>query len=175
MMIRKLFYCLFLSLSFSATAQQQPLKLWYKEPAAKWTDALPIGNGRLGGMIYGGVQQDHIQFNEETLWTGRPRSHNRVGAVKYLDTIRGLLRAGKQEEAELLAGKYFMGMKDPDDSTYAKMRSEWLKKILPDTSPAAVDYDDSKWSTMELPTPDGWERIGLEGLDGVVWFRTSFE
>src|ERR1043165_7528279 len=110
--------CCLLLIHLLSAAQTQPLTLWYEQPAEKWTDALPIGNGRLGGMIYGGVQQDHIQFNEETLWTGRPRSHARAGAVKYLDTIRALLQSGKQAEAEALAGKYFMGLKDPDDSAY---------------------------------------------------------
>ena len=72
-------------------AQQQELKLWYNKPSAKWTDALPIGNGRLGAMIFGGVEQDRIQFNEETLWTGGPRDYNRNGAYQYLPQIRQLL------------------------------------------------------------------------------------
>ncbi len=58
--------------------------------AIKWTEALPIGNGRLECMIFGGVEQDRIQFNEETLWTGEPREYARPGAYKYLDTIRQL-------------------------------------------------------------------------------------
>src|SRR3982751_3730972 len=92
-------------------AQTQPLKLWYEQPAVKWTEALPIGNGRVGAMIYGGIGQDHIQFNEETLWTGEPRDYNRPGAGKYLDTIRQLLFEAKQKEAEQLAGEKFMGMR----------------------------------------------------------------
>lgn len=167
--------CLFLLMAIAAAAQEQPSRLWYAQPAAKWTHALPIGNGRLGAMIYGGVSTDYIQFNEETLWTGRPRSHNRPGAVKYLETIRGLLANGKQEEAERLAGIYFMGLKDPEDSAYARLRADWLKKVLPDGAPAAIDFDDARWATMQMPTPDGFERNGLDGLDGVVWFRTSFE
>src|SRR5689334_10772093 len=66
----------------------QDLKLWYDKPAMKWTEALPIGNGRIGAMVFGGVEEDRIQFNEETLWTGEPRSYSRPGACKYLDTIR---------------------------------------------------------------------------------------
>ena len=49
-----------------------PLVLWYPRPAAKWVEALPLGNGRLGAMLHGGVEQEHLQFNEATLWTGRP-------------------------------------------------------------------------------------------------------
>ena len=89
----------------------QDLKLWYNQPAVKWTEALPIGNGRIGAMVFGGIENDRIQFNEETLWTGEPRNYSRPGAYKYLDTIRQLLFAGKQKEAEALAEKEFMGLK----------------------------------------------------------------
>ena len=92
-------------------ALAQDLKLWYKQPAIKWTEALPIGNGRIGAMIFGGVEQDRIQYNEETLWTGEPRDYNRKGAYKYLDSIRRLLFSGKQKEAEALAEKELMGTK----------------------------------------------------------------
>src|SRR5688500_13829290 len=91
-----------LSSSGNSFAQSSSLKLWYNKPAAKWTEALPIGNGRLGAMIFGGIEQDRIQFNDETLWTGEPRNYNRPGASKYLDTIRQLLFACRQKEAETL-------------------------------------------------------------------------
>src|SRR3954470_9130180 len=58
---------------FSQThAQKQPLRLWYKQPAKVWTDALPLGNGRLGAMVFGRVKQELIQLNEATLWSGGP-------------------------------------------------------------------------------------------------------
>src|SRR5262245_48999270 len=101
--------------------QGPSLKLWYTKPAAKWTEALPIGNGRIGGMIFGGVEQDRIQFNEETLWTGEPRAYARPGAYKYLDTLRQLIFAGKQKEAEDLAGKEFLGLK-----SYEGQRADWV-------------------------------------------------
>src|SRR6266700_2798278 len=90
-------------------ATAQDLKLWYNSPAIKWTEALPVGNGRIGAMIFGGIESDRIQFNEETLWTGGPRDYNRKGAYRSLDTIRQLLFQGKQKEAETLAEKEFMG------------------------------------------------------------------
>src|SRR5690349_2632696 len=94
-------------------AQQRPLALWYQQPAAVWTDALPLGNGRLGAMVFGGVGEEHLQFNEETLWSGRPRTgqvrYARPGAVQYLQPIRQLLAEGKQKEAEAMAENYFMG------------------------------------------------------------------
>jgi alpha-L-fucosidase 2 len=58
------------SVWINAKQTNSDLKLWYTQPASKWLEALPIGNGSLGGMIFGGVEQEHIQFNEESLITG---------------------------------------------------------------------------------------------------------
>jgi alpha-L-fucosidase 2 len=152
------------------SAVAQDLKLWYKQPAIKWTEALPIGNGRIGAMVFGGVVQDRIQFNEETLWTGEPRSYSRPGAYKYLDTIRQLLFEGKQKEADALAEKEFMGLKSNEG-----MKAAWVNRILQYKVAAWENFDDSKWKTMTVPSYDGWEVVGFEGLDGAVWLRTSFD
>lgn len=87
-----------------------PLTLWYGKPAAIWEEALPIGNGRIGAMIFGGIPEDHIQFNEETLWTGAPHDYSHEGAAQYLGKIRELIWQGKQEEAEGLAMEKFMSV-----------------------------------------------------------------
>lgn len=84
------------------------LALWYNKPATVWTEALPIGNGRMGAMIYGGTENETIQFNEETLWTGQPHGYSHEGAADYLDTLRQLLWAEKQDEAHKLANQHFM-------------------------------------------------------------------
>ncbi len=171
---RNIFFLFILFISGVKISSAQDLKLWYDKPAVKWTEALPIGNGRIGAMIFGGVEQDRIQFNEETLWTGEPRSYSRPGAYKYLDTIRQLLFAGKQKEAEALAEKEFMGLKSNEGK-----KSDWVKEIVSlkgvQGNPASEYYDDSKWKTMTMPSWDGWEAVGFEGLDGAVWLRTSFE
>ncbi len=91
-----------------AFGKESPLKLWYDRPAEKWTEALPIGNGSLGAMIFGGAENERIQFNEETLWTGAPHDYARKGAHRYLDTLRQLLFEGRQKEAEELAMQEFM-------------------------------------------------------------------
>ncbi|MCB4808930.1 glycoside hydrolase family 95 protein [Tamlana sp. 62-3] len=88
--------------------QKETFKLQYNEPAEKWTEALPVGNGSLGAMIYGGVLQEHIQFNEETLWRGQPHDYSHEGAGEYLGEIRNLLATGKQLEAQKLAQEHFM-------------------------------------------------------------------
>ncbi len=166
---------LYLFLPVYCVAQNSPFSLWYKQPAVKWTDALPIGNGSMGAMIYGGIQEEHIQFNESTLWTGRPRDYQRNGAVAYLDSIRQYLFQNKQKEAEELAEKHFMGLKDVDDAVYLNQKKEWQQKVITDKQFAAPDYTDENWSAMQLPTLNGWEETGKEGLDGSVWFRTSFQ
>ncbi|MHC4199409.1 MAG: glycoside hydrolase family 95 protein, partial [Planctomycetota bacterium] len=84
--------------------------LWYESPAAEWVEALPVGNGRLGAMVFGGVARERIQFNEDTLWTGKPHEYDHPGAADHLETIRRLLREGKQKEAEDLASEHFMSV-----------------------------------------------------------------
>ena len=71
-----------------------PLVLWYGQPAQKWTDALPIGNGRLGAMIFGGITDERIQFNEDTLWTGHPHDYANTNGPQVLPAIRQMLAAG---------------------------------------------------------------------------------
>jgi alpha-L-fucosidase 2 len=87
-----------------------PLVLWYAEPARSWVEALPLGNGRLGAMVFGGPGEERLQFNEDTLWTGRPHEYHHPGAVKFLPQIRQLLSEGKQREAERLAMQEFMSV-----------------------------------------------------------------
>jgi alpha-L-fucosidase 2 len=92
------------------TNASSKLELWYDAPAAEWTDALPIGNGRLGAMVYGGVPRERLQFNEDTLWTGGPNDYAHHGAATHLAEIRRLLLAGNQRAAEQLAADEFMSM-----------------------------------------------------------------
>jgi alpha-L-fucosidase 2 len=79
--------------------------LWYRQEAANWNEALPIGNGRLGGMVFGGVFGDHVQLNEDTVWAGEKRNRNNPDASKNLAEVRRLLFAGMPHEAEALAEK----------------------------------------------------------------------
>jgi alpha-L-fucosidase 2 len=101
---------LFLVLAGSPTAQSADLTLWYPKPAAKWVEALPVGNGRLGAMVFGGPAEEQLQLNENTVWAGVPRSYQHEGAVKHLGTLRKLLAEGKQADAEALAMKEFMSV-----------------------------------------------------------------
>jgi alpha-L-fucosidase 2 len=62
--------------------------IWYDKPASNWNEALPVGNGRLGGMVFGTVEQELIQFNEDTVWYGGPRDRNNPDALRNLPTPR---------------------------------------------------------------------------------------
>jgi alpha-L-fucosidase 2 len=94
----------------TAAPPASPLVLWYSEPARTWVEALPIGNGRLGAVQFGGLREERLQFNEDTLWTGRPHEYHHPGAVQSLPAIRRLLSEGKQRQAEQLAMKEFMSV-----------------------------------------------------------------
>jgi alpha-L-fucosidase 2 len=97
-------------LSGEATAPEDGWVLWYRRPAAKWEEALPIGNGRLGAMVFGGVAREHLQFNEDTVWAGKPHDYAHEGAVTVLPELRKLLWEGKQRDAQNLATKEFMSV-----------------------------------------------------------------
>ncbi|MDO8684852.1 MAG: glycoside hydrolase family 95 protein [Armatimonadota bacterium] len=85
------------------------LTLWYRQPAEDWLEALPLGNGRLAAMVFGGVQTEHIQLNEEGIWSGGPCDSNNPEALQYLPEVRRLLFEGKNTEAEVLAKKHLLG------------------------------------------------------------------
>jgi alpha-L-fucosidase 2 len=94
----------------SSALAQTPLTLWYRQPARLWVEALPVGNGHLGAMVFGGVAHERLQFNEQTVWTGEPHDYAHPGAYRSLPKIRELLDAGKQKEAEDLAMEEFMSV-----------------------------------------------------------------
>jgi alpha-L-fucosidase 2 len=95
----------FLLVACKLSIAQQPLKLWYNEPAKNsWTSALPVGNGRLGGMVFGNPEKECIQLNEATVWSGSPNRNDNPDALASLPQIRQLIFEGKQKEAQELAG-----------------------------------------------------------------------
>lgn len=110
------------------------LRLWYKQPAKNWDEALPIGNGRLGAMIFGRVEQELIQLNEETLWTGGPVNPNpNPEAPKYLPEVRKLLFEGRSGDASKLMRK----MQGPNTNMYQPLGDVILKQVVDGT---VTDY-----------------------------------
>ena len=86
----------------------QPLLLWYDKPASQWVEALPIGNGRLGAMIFGGTASERLQLNEDTLYAGGPYDPNNHDALRFLPEARQLIFAGKYKQASDLIGEKMM-------------------------------------------------------------------
>ena len=90
----------FLVFAIHCFCQYNNNKLWYDQPAKIWTEALPVGNGRLGAMVFGGVDKELLQLNEATLWSGGPVKKNlNPDAYKYLPEIRALLLKGEYQQA----------------------------------------------------------------------------
>ncbi|WP_448790692.1 glycoside hydrolase family 95 protein [Bacteroides graminisolvens] len=92
----------------SLSLQAREYKLWYDKPAAVWTEALPLGNGRLGAMVFGTPGVEQIQLNEETIWAGRPNNNANPNALEYIPKVRELVFAGKYLEAQTLATEKVM-------------------------------------------------------------------
>ena len=93
---------------FSGLCQAQEdndLKLWYRQAAAQWVQALPIGNGRLAAMVFGDVRKEHLQLNEDTVWSGDKRDRSNPEASKSVPEIRRLLQEGHPAEAQALADR----------------------------------------------------------------------
>lgn len=103
--MKRLLICTFLLSALLSEGQNKTgLKLWYKQPAGKvWENALPVGNGRLGAMVYGNVEKEIIQLNEHTVWSGSPNRNDNPLALDSLPLIRQLIFAGKQKDAERVA------------------------------------------------------------------------
>ena len=104
---KRLFGYLFVLVSVGNISAQesrlsaQEYKLWYDRPAQVWTEALPLGNGRLGAMVYGTPATEQIQLNEETIWAGRPNNNANPNALEYIPRVRDLVFAGKFDAADL--------------------------------------------------------------------------
>ena len=107
-----LFSAAFSSFLKAQQADDSRLKLWYNQPAGKvWENALPVGNGRLGAMVYGNVEREILKLNEHTLWSGGPYQNDVPETINYLAEIRQLIFDGKHKAAENLANKVMFGKK----------------------------------------------------------------
>lgn len=159
------------------TKKAENIELWYNKPASTWEEALPIGNGRLGAMIYGNPAIEHLQFNEETLWDGAPREYQRENAFKSLGKIRELLFEGKQDEAEKLGQETFMG-RLAYEKEFPKKKALWVDSLLQlDVVKQGIlpSFDDEGWPQMWIEYKSVWERKGLPDMNGAVLFRKTVE
>ena len=111
--MKRIYTVLFLLLAtYGFSQEREKLKLWYNQPSGNtWENALPIGNGRLGAMIYGNVEKEIIQLNEHTVWSGSPNRNDNPEALESLPKIRKMIFEGNHKEAENLANKTIISKK----------------------------------------------------------------
>ncbi len=128
-------------------AQAPPLTLQYEKPAVQWTEALPLGNGRLGAMHFGGVEHERLQLNEDTLWSGEPSGGDNPGALVALPEIRRALFEGRWKDTDALARK----MQGPYTESYMPLGdlrlefpktafSNYRRSLDLDTAISSVSY-----------------------------------
>ena len=108
MMMTKRFFCFLLSMMAATLLTAREYRLWYNRPAMTWTQALPVGNGVIGGMVFGTPAVEHIQLNEETIWAGQPNNVVNPKAKAALPRVRQLIFDGKYKEAQELANAEVM-------------------------------------------------------------------
>lgn len=140
------------------------LRLWYRQPSNNWNEALPIGNGRLGAMIFGGVQEERLQLNEDSLWYGGPRDRNNPDAKPNLPRIRELILAGRLREAQELSSMALPGLPEAQRH-YLPLGDLWLS--FGNSEGAVSQY------TRELDLDTGCAQVSYE-LNGVRYTRQYF-
>lgn len=138
------------------------LRLWFNRPAGSWTEALPVGNGRLGAMVYGGTGHEELQLNEETFWAGSPYDNNNPNALYVLPVVRQLIFDGKTHEAQRLCDANFFTSRH--GMSYLTMGS--LHLDFPGHEHAADYYRDLDISRAVATT--------RYRVDGVTYTRTVF-
>ena len=157
--------CVVTLLSCSAERQEAKdnnQRLWYDRPAQHWLEALPLGNSRMGAMIYGGVCEEEIQLNEETFWSGGPHNNNSTTSLKYLDEVRRLIFAGKEVEAEQIVNReFFTG---PHGMKYLTLGS---LKIISDSVGQPQNF------VRDLNLKDATAEVSFD-IEGVTYSRKAF-
>ncbi|NQU23643.1 MAG: glycoside hydrolase family 95 protein [Candidatus Nealsonbacteria bacterium] len=111
----------------SSTPKADATVLWYRQPAEIWSEAVPLGNGRLGAMVFGTPAKERILLNEETVWTGGPYQPAAVDAAKHLPEIRRLVFEGQYGKAHKLFGRRMMGT-PVEQMKYQPLGNLWLTR-----------------------------------------------
>lgn len=125
---KSLWTLLFLLLLFETQAQENPLELWYRHPATQFEEALPLGNGRLGVMVYGKVNEETLNLNEETLWGGGPTDVNPTpDAPSYLPAVREALFRGDWAQAS----KILKNIQGPNCQSFLPMGNLYIRQDFP--------------------------------------------
>jgi alpha-L-fucosidase 2 len=142
--------------------------LWYDKPAAKWEEALPVGNGRLGAMVFGGVLEEHFQLNVDSLWSGGRQDADNPEALAALPKIRELLFAGKYAEAQELTNKTQICKGKGDQGSFGSYSTLGeLRLTFEGRERRPADY------RRELRLDEGIARTTYQ-LDGVTFTSETF-
>ena len=153
-------------LSCTTSAQEEPKdnnqRLWYDRPAEHWLEALPLGNSRMGAMVYGGIYEEEIQLNEETFWSGGPHNNNSETALQYLPKVRQLIFDGKEPEAEEIINREFI--KGPHGMKYLTLGS---LKLISDSLGEATNF------MRDLNLKNATAEVAFE-INGVKYERKVF-
>ncbi|MGX5817840.1 glycoside hydrolase family 95 protein [Chitinophaga lutea] len=152
---------LLLLATFTASAQQSQLRLWYLQPARNWNEALPIGNGRIGAMVFGTAQEEQLQLNEAYLWSGGPRDGNNPGAKTQLPVVREALWNGEYMKADSIS-RLMLG---PYCARYVTLGSLRIRHSAP--------LSDSAAYRRELDLNSAIARVQYTA-NGVTYTRESF-
>lgn len=136
------------------------LKLWYEKPAEKWTEALPLGNGRIGAMVHGGVKEEKICLNEDTLWSGYPHDKNEPERYVYYRQAKELVRQRRYQEAQQLLEENFTG---GFTESYMPMGDMLLK----------MSHGEGGGYKRELNLRTSIHKVSYEA-DGCCYTRTTF-
>lgn len=157
-MIRYKLLVVLILMGIAAAAQQpkssQELKLWYTKPASIWEEALPLGNGKTGAMVFGGVGTERFQLNDNTLWSGAPDPGNTPGGPAILEQVRKLVFAGQYDSAAVV----WKGMYGPYSAKYLPMADLWLQQQGTDTIASAYYRD------LDLHTATATVNYTLNGV-----------
>ena len=149
--------------------------LWYDQPASKWEEALPIGNGRLGAMIFGHPFQECIQVNEESLWSGAPINSNNPKAIHNLDKIRELILSHQYQAAKKLAAETMVGT-PPCVRSYQTLGNILLDYSIQDTTQysRSLNLNRGICTTQFLSQGIGYKQeVFASAVDNVIVTRLS--
>lgn len=155
---------LLLMVSFSYSQDKRKLKLWYNQPSGKtWENALPIGNGFLGAMVYGNVENEIIQLNENTVWSGGPNRNDNPNALAALPEIRKMIFEGKHKDAEKLGNQAFISKKSQGQ----------MFQPVGNLNLSFVGHEKYSNYRRELDIENAISKTSYE-VDGVTYIREAF-
>lgn len=162
------------ALPAAAGGQAGPNRLWYRQPAARWEEALPVGNGRLGAMVFGRTGHERLQLNEDTLWSGGPYTPDSPDALSALPEVRKLIAEGRYKEATDLASAKMMArpLSQMAYGTLGDLLLTFDGQPVPDQYERDLDLE-TAIAGVSYQTPDGKIRreIFASAPDQVVVVR----